>query len=250
VAVADPSVGDLLSLPGENTVFGPDNNAFYTSGVLADIDADGATELLSYHAYPGLVDSASVPARADSLLMNRFGFALPAVFDTTTGVVVNAHATVTTADITTTNGILHIIDDVLLPPDVVDMVDYAGLTSLSGGIASSTQLSAALRSAGPFTMFAPDDAAFAYDAKLVASWSPLELQSVLSYHLIGGFAPLDSASMFTGDFQTLLFPETVAIDTTVSVMVNDATVTNADLHATNGVVHVIDKVLVPVNIPN
>jgi uncharacterized surface protein with fasciclin (FAS1) repeats len=118
-------------------------------------------------------------------------------------------------------------------------------TTLAKALAAA-DLVATLEGPGPFTVFAPTDEAF---AKLPAGTleallaDPAKLQAVLTYHVVPGrvtaadVATLSSAATVQGD--------SIAIDTSMGVRVNDAHVTQADVMTSNGVIHVIDTVLLP-----
>ena len=98
-------------------------------------------------------------------------------------------ATVTTADVAATNGVVHVIDKVLVPPGVLNIVQMAQLnpafSTLVGAVVDA-DLAATLSGAGPFTVFAPTDAAFAAIASTVAGLSPAQLTTVLTYHVLAG----------------------------------------------------------------
>ena len=104
-----------------------------------------------------------------------------------------------------------------------------------------------LQGAGPFTVFAPNDAAFAALPaglldKLLLPENLAVLTSILTYHVVSG--KIMSAEVMAGDAPSVE-GSTIALGTTDGVQVNDATVIAADVEASNGVIHVIDKVLVP-----
>ena len=104
-----------------------------------------------------------------------------------------------------------------------------------------------LQGEGPFTVFAPNDEAFAalpagLLEKLLLPENVAVLTSILTYHVVAG--KVMSTDVTTGDAPTVE-GSTLALDTMSGVMVNDATVIAADVEASNGVIHVIDKVLVP-----
>ena len=104
-----------------------------------------------------------------------------------------------------------------------------------------------LQGEGPFTVFAPNDAAFAalpegLLEKLLLPENIDVLKAILTYHVVAG--KVMSTDVTTGDAATVE-GSTLALDTMSGVMVNDATVIAADVEASNGVIHVIDKVLVP-----
>ena len=104
-----------------------------------------------------------------------------------------------------------------------------------------------LQGAGPFTVFAPTDAAFAalpegLLEKLLLPENKAVLVSILTYHVVAG--KVMAADIVAGDVPTVE-GSTVTLDTMSGVKVNDATVTTADVAASNGVIHVIDAVIVP-----
>jgi uncharacterized surface protein with fasciclin (FAS1) repeats len=104
-----------------------------------------------------------------------------------------------------------------------------------------------LQGEGPFTVFAPNDEAFAalpagLLEKLLLPENIDVLKAILTYHVVAG--KVMSTDVTTGDAATVE-GSTLALDTMSGVMVNDATVIAADVEASNGVIHVIDKVLVP-----
>jgi uncharacterized surface protein with fasciclin (FAS1) repeats len=112
---------------------------------------------------------------------------------------------------------------------------------------SAASLVETLQGEGPFTVFAPNDEAFAalpagLLEKLLLPENVAVLTSILTYHVVAG--KVMSTDVTTGDAPTVE-GSTLALDTMSGVMVNDATVIAADVEASNGVIHVIDKVLVP-----
>ena len=112
---------------------------------------------------------------------------------------------------------------------------------------SAAGLVETLQGEGPFTVFAPNDEAFAalpagLLEKLLLPENIAVLTSILTYHVVAG--KVMSTDVTTGDAATVE-GSTLALDTMSGVMVNDATVIAADVEASNGVIHVIDKVLVP-----
>jgi uncharacterized surface protein with fasciclin (FAS1) repeats len=112
---------------------------------------------------------------------------------------------------------------------------------------SAAGLVETLQGAGPFTVFAPSDDAFAalpagLLEKLLLPENVAVLTSILTYHVVSG--TVMSADIMAGDVPTVE-GSTVALDTASGVTVNGATVTTADVAASNGVIHVIDAVMVP-----
>ena len=251
---------DLVSvLAGDGllTVFAPTNDAFAASGLdQAALDALSATDaarIINYHAVSGTVLSSSLAAGIVNTVAE-----LSLVVGTDGGVTLNGGntvaggATVTTADVTADNGVVHVIDRVLLPPTVADLTRYAGLTEL-GAAVEAAGLTETLSGDGPFTVFAPTNDAFPDDT------AGLNITQILTYHVLPGSAASDQVT--SGNVDTLAtqsFGEGDAatsvnldlfIDTTAGVRLNNtADVVIADVRGTNGIVHVIDGVLLPLNI--
>lgn len=131
---------------------------------------------------------------------------------------------------------------------IMDLVDgTADLSTLKAAI-DTAMLRETLNSDGPFTVFAPTNAAFAeIDSDILAYLlaNPEELTKVLTNHVVDG--KVTSADLVNGDVTTLN-GGVVTVDLTNGVMINNADVTTADVLATNGVVHIINKVLIPDNL--
>lgn len=246
VGDADPAVATLLGGTDALTVFAPTNEAFAAiSDTVATLDEAALTGVLSYHVLSGAVTSDAVPGAAGTLLTNEWGNAVTALFDTSDGVKVNG-ATVVAADIRATNGVIHVVDAVLLPPTVVDIATIGGFTGLLDAVgAASGDLGTTLSGEGPFTVFAPTNDAFDAIATAAASLTADELRDVLLFHVVGGEDPVKSTDLADGEVASLLSGASLTVDVGSEVMIEDAEVILADLHATNGIVHVIDAVMLP-----
>merc|ERR1719469_1831873 len=169
-------------------------------------------------------------------------------------VTIGGVAKVTTADVKAFNGVVHIIDAVLVPPKNIVQLAQA-TTDLSTLVAALTaaELVATLSGAGPFTVFAPTNAAFtAIDdvvTDLLKAENKADLVNVLTYHVVPG-------KKMAADLSDGMELATVLADGKLSVAVAGdtvtiggvATVATADVEASNGVVHIINAVLVPPNI--
>ena len=165
-------------------------------------------------------------------------------------------ANVTLADVGTSNGVIHVIDKVLMPTDTPnDIPRTAECSGVHNSLVSSivqAELLETLQGDGPFTVFAPTDQAFADAGIDLAALDNPEgkqtLTDILLYHVVAGAVPAanvtDCMSASTVNGNPLSF--TVG----GTVMVNGATVTATDLAASNGIIHVIDKVLMPTPTPN
>ncbi len=156
------------------------------------------------------------------------------------------------ADLVADNGVVHVIDAVLLPPTpesntVVDIiVNSEDHTTLETAVVAAG-LVETLSGEGPFTVFAPTDAAFAAlpAGTIEAVLADIDLlTSILTYHVVGGTTL--STDLMDGMVVETLNGESVTVTINAEgVFINDAEVTVADLVADNGVVHVIDAVLLP-----
>lgn len=240
-ALTRANLVDDLSAAGPFTVFAPTDAAFAASGItLNDVNTMPVAQLediLLYHVVSGEVASTAIPPKADALS------GLTLLFTTTSGVDVN-DANVVTADVQADNGVIHVIDKVLMPPDIVDMAGYAGLTSLAGALGSAGLVST-LQGAGPFTVFAPSNAAF---AALPSVPTGQALVDVLTYHVLSGQT---LANALPVSAQTLSGATASTLGQSVifgSGKINQANITVTDIKVTNGVIHLIDSVIVPSNI--
>jgi uncharacterized surface protein with fasciclin (FAS1) repeats len=154
-------------------------------------------------------------------------------------------------DIKASNGVIHVIDSVLIPEtrSIVDIaVEDGRFTTLVTAL-EAAGLVEALQGEGPFTVFAPTDEAFAAlpEGTVEGLLADMEaLTQVLLYHVVDGkvmaaqVVELDGKQVETLSGESL----SVMIDGE-AVMINDAQVILADVEASNGVIHVIDSVLVP-----
>lgn len=245
-AVMAADLVDALRADGPLTVFAPTNAAFdaLPAGTLDALLADVAalTEVPTYHVVDGSVYAADLEDVTYSLTLAGY----PVLFDLTQGAKVNA-SNITVTDIATRNGVIHVIDAVLLPPegDIVETAIAAEFNTLATAL-TTAELVDDLQGEGPFTVFAPTDAAFAalpagtLDALLA---DPAALADVLLYHVVSGWN--FSGDLTNGDVPTLLTEQSVTIAVNGGVTVNGVNVTSADIITKNGVIHVIDAVLIP-----
>jgi len=134
------------------------------------------------------------------------------------------------------------------PGNIVDVAVAAGTFTTLAAALGAADLVTTLQGDGPFTVFAPTDEAFAalpagvLDALLLPE-NLAVLQSILTYHVVAGVVL--AADVMTGDVETLE-GSTFAVDTSMGVVINGtANVTATDIMASNGVIHVIDAVILP-----
>ena len=253
-ALAQAELVSTLEGPGPFTVFAPNDDAFAAAGIdLVALDTpegkETLTDILLHHVYSGSVPASAV---TDGMMAEMFNGDKVAFTNDGTTVTVGG-ATVITADVIASNGIIHVIDKVLMPPS--DIPTTAGTTGIHNTLVNAVvqaNLLTTLSGDGPFTVFAPTDQAFT-DAgvDLTALDTPegnQALANILQYHVISGEVPAsgvtDCLSADAVNGQPLSF--TVGDS---GVMVNDANVITTDVITSNGLIHVIDKVLTPTDTP-
>ena len=253
-ALEATGLDSTLSGNGRFTVFAPTDAAFSAlpAGTLDSLlqpqNQQQLANILTYHVLGSEVRATAVLG-SDSL-DTVFGQSL-SVSGGTSPMIGNSNtmARITATDIEASNGVIHVIDTVLLPLDIVDIAagnpDFSTLVAALG----AADLVDTLRGPGPFTVFAPTDAAFAElpDGTLDDLLLPENkdtLVDILTYHVApGGFESdmlvgQNSVSMVNGDNAELSLSGS-------SLMIDGATVVVADIIAANGVIHVIDAVILP-----
>ena len=237
---------------GPFTVFAPTDDAFAAAGIdltTFDTDEENATlvDILTYHVYAGSVEVAEVTDGMTATMLNGDD----ATFTVTNESVMIGDATVTMADVMASNGIIHVIDKVLMPPaDLVDIPTVAQGTGIHDSLVAAViqaELLSTLQGEGPFTVFAPTDDAFAAAGVDLAALDNDEgkaaLTNILLYHVVSGTVP--SSAVTDGLVAAAVNGDDLTFTVGDGVMVNDANVILADVMASNGIIHVIDKVLIP-----
>jgi transforming growth factor-beta-induced protein len=265
-------LGDIFLCAGPFTIFAPTNQAFrtITPSVMQDLlrpeNQETLQELLLYHMVPGYIPSSDLQAGPlDTLL---FGYSVDITVDP---LMVN-NANILEPDLDACNGVIHTIDDVLVPetedicddytfddgttdgqdcdPNVLDIARENPNFSTIVTLIEQAGLADIFSCAGPFTALLPNNAAIDnldpdYVDYLLRPENKQELQDVLLYHFLPGSTPVDD---FTpGPAETLLAGATVEV-TTSPIRFNNASVINADEPACNGLVNEINQVLLPYGI--
>lgn len=245
-----------LKGPGPFTVFAPTDDAFAklpagTVDTLVKPENKGTlTNILTYHVVSGNVKAADVVKLkyAETIQGGDVKIAVSG-----SDVTLNGDVKVIQTDIVCTNGVIHVIDAVLAKPpaDVIETAKAAGSFSTLLAAVDAAELTATLKGKGPFTILAPTNAAFdALPAGTVANLlkpeNKTQLQNILKYHVIAGKVRSDKVVTLT-TAPTLLPSQSVTIKVDAgSVFLNGNTkVTTVDVDSSNGVIHVIDKVLLP-----
>jgi transforming growth factor-beta-induced protein len=244
-AVQAADLTSTLQGPGPFTVFAPTDAAFddLPAGALDALLADtqALTEVLLYHVVPGRILAADL--EDGQIVTSAEGREFRVTLSG--GARVNGVNVVQT-DIEATNGVIHVIDAVLIPvEDNVDTAIDAGFNTLVEAV-QAANLEDVLRSAGPFTIFAPTDEAFdalPEDALEDLLNDPEALATVLTYHVVAG--RLFSSDLSEGMELTTVEGRTITISLDGGARVNDADIVGVDVLTSNGVIHVIDAVLIP-----
>ncbi|MBK7408902.1 MAG: fasciclin domain-containing protein [Saprospirales bacterium] len=252
----------VLDGAGSFTVFAPTNAAFQALGVdLNTLSDEALTEILLYHVLGGKVASTDLQVgqtyatTATETGPGNTQLSILIEKDASGNVTINGSAKVTAADVSATNGVIHIVDGVLLPLDVVGhAAANSNFTELVGALgAANGNLVTTLQGNGPWTVFAPLNSAFEAISGTVAGLNADQLASVLTYHVVPNANVVSGAltnGMMVGTVQTEEF--TVNIDgsnvTITDASGNKANVVLTDVQATNGVIHLLDAVLIPTNL--
>lgn len=254
VAAVD-AAGLVNTLKGDGpfTVFAPTDEAFAklpegtVENLLKPENRDTLTAILTYHVVPGRVMAAQVVDLTGANTVNgqRLDIAVEG------SAVSIDKARVTATDITCDNGVIHVIDSVLIPSDKTIPETAAAAKSFSTLLAAAKAagLAETLGGEGPFTVFAPTDEAFSKlpagtVESLLKPENKQKLVDLLKYHVVSGRVYSDQA-LQAQSAKTLL-DSTIQIGLKKGVpYVNDSKLLKTDLDASNGVIHVIDSVLMP-----
>jgi len=252
-AVVAADLVATLSGEGPFTVFAPTDLAFANlpegtlEAVLADIDL--LTSILTYHVVGSTALSTDL---SDGLTVTTLNGADVTVSITEEGVFIN-DAMVNVADIPADNGVVHVIDAVLLPPAPVtntiwDIVEGSDVHNYLEAALLQQDLDGALNDTTVLTLFAPTDAAFeaaaaAYGTDIDGLLALPYLTDILLYHVTGG--AVMSTDLSDGQVVTMLNEGTATVTIDMGVFINNAQVTGPDNTADNGVVHILDAVIQP-----
>ena len=248
-AVGLAQLNGVLSTDGEFTVFAPTDEAFNNlpAGVLDAVLADSAllSNVLLYHVAGGRTLAGDLDRGQNITMLNGDSY----IEFTDAGEVFIDNAQIILTDLEADNGVVHVIDAVLLPmrETVTDVVVNSEVHNTLETAITLAKLTGLLSGDGPFTVFAPTDDAF-------GNVDPATLQSliddpegalteVLFYHVVAG--RVLSTDLSTGSVPTALGQNIDVVVDGGTVTVNGNTVVEADIEVDNGVVHVIDGVLVP-----
>jgi transforming growth factor-beta-induced protein len=270
-AVEAAGLVEALTGEGPFTVFAPTDEAFAAlpegtiDALLADPSGD-LTQILLYHVVPGMVMAADVTdgLEAETLQGGTVTFSLA------DGVTINGVNIVAT-DIVASNGVIHVIDAVILPPaeeeaaatpeateeaaeeaamdemNIVETAISAGSFTTLVAAVEAAGLVDALSGEGPFTVFAPTDEAFAAlpegTVEALLADPTGDLTQILLYHVVAGMVM--AADVTDGLEAETLQGGTVTFSVADGVTINGVNIVATDIVASNGVIHVIDAVILP-----
>ncbi len=261
-AVQAAELVDTLKGEGPFTVFAPTDDAFAAlpAGALDELlkpeNKQQLTDILLYHVVSGKVMAADASNLTSAPTVLGKDIAVKADM----GNVYINEAKVVIADIETSNGVIHVIDAVLLPPSddaameekktIVDVAVADGRFNTLVAAVTAAGLAETLSGEGPFTVFAPTDDAFAalpagtIDS-LLKPENKQQLTDILLYHVVSGKVMAADVVGLTGA-PTVLGKDVAIAVKDGKVFLNDAVqVIITDVEASNGVIHVIDAVLLP-----
>lgn len=256
-----------LSGTGPFTVFAPTNAAFselltaLKFAKLEDVPVATLKSILLYHVVSGDVRSTQLSTgyvNSLSPFANSTTVNLSLYVEKTTGVKINKDVTVTTADVVASNGVVHIVDKVIVPPTVVNhALNNANFSTLVAALTRAdlgVNYVQILSGAGPFTVFAPTNNAFQallteLNLPNLAAIPAATLNAVLQYHVVKD-ANVRAAQLTNGQQVTTFGGAKFTVNTTGGAKITDAknrisNIIATDVQGTNGVVHVVDKVILP-----
>jgi transforming growth factor-beta-induced protein len=244
---------ETLKSEGPFTVFAPTDEAFaklpshVVENLLKPENKEQLAAILTYHVVSGKVKAEKASKLTGTETVNGQRIAINKKYD---DLFIN-DSKVISADVSASNGVIHVIDQVLLPSDknLVEVASEAGTFNTLIAAVKAAGLADALLGKGPFTVLAPTDEAFAKLPEgtienLLKEENLGQLQEILKYHVISG--RVFSEQVVKLNSANTLADKKVKIKTrNGSVMINDAKVVATDINATNGVIHVINTVLIP-----
>ena len=250
---------EALQAKGPFTVFAPTDKAFAklpkgtVESLLKPENKAKLVDILTYHVVSGEVPSKVAVTLTEGKALNKKSFK---VNNTKNGLYIN-RSKVVMADIECSNGVIHVIDSVLLPPaekaaeqkNIIETAVGAGSFKTLAAALKAGGLIEALQAKGPFTVFAPTDKAFAKlpketVASLLKPENKKKLVDILTYHVVKGEVPAKVAVTLTQ--AKALNKKTFKINNTKKgLYINKSKVVKADINCSNGIIHVIDTVLLP-----
>jgi transforming growth factor-beta-induced protein len=251
-AVKAAGLVETLNGEGPFTVFAPTNAAFAklpagtVETLLKPENKEKLAAVLTYHVVAGKVMAADVKCG----MVKTVGGGSFKIGVSKAGVTVDK-ANVVATDIVGKNGVIHVIDQVILPeakPTVVGIAASNKDFSTLVAAVKAAGLVETLSGEGPFTVFAPTNAAFAKLPKgtvetLLRPENKEKLAAILTYHVVAG--KVMAADVAPGKVKTVNGKKFKVAVSNEGVMIDGASVVKTDIVGSNGVIHVIDSVILP-----
>lgn len=264
-AVQAAGLAATLSGEGPFTVFAPTDEAFAAlpegtlDSLLRPENKQQLTDILLYHVVPGKVMASDVAGLDGKMVDTALEGKQVGIKVDMGAVYLNENTKVVITDIEASNGVIHVIDSVLLPPsedaaiDKQDIVDTAvadgRFTTLVAAV-QAADLGSTLKGEGPFTVFAPTDDAFAalppgtLDMLLLPE-NKQKLTDILLYHVVPGKVMASDVIGLTSTATVLGKDATIKVEDGKVYLNDTAQIIITDIETSNGVIHVIDSVLLP-----
>lgn len=256
-----------LQAQGPFTVFAPTNDAFQALldsndswNSLEDIPVETLTSVLLFHVVSGQVMAADLSnTYVNTLSTGPNDEMLSLQVEVDGAVEFNGDSKPISTDIMASNGVIHTIDKVMLPPNVVSFaLNNSVFSSLVAALTDSrhtTNFVSLLSQEGPYTIFAPTNGAFQALLDSNDSWNSLEdipietLEAVLAYHVVAG-ANVQSDQLSDNQQITMYDGNTVVVDLSDGAKLETSSnqsvvISLTDVQGTNGVIHVVNSVLLP-----
>ncbi len=249
-AVQAAGLVDTLKSEGPFTVFAPTDEAFakLPAGTIEELLKPGnkqqLTDILLYHVIAGKVMAADV---SDGLIADT-ALGTSVFFKLDMGNAYINEAQIIITDIEASNGVIHVIDTVILPKDIVDAAVFNKFETLVAAV-QAADLVETLKGEGPFTVFAPTDEAFANLPagtleNLLKPENKQQLTNILLYHVVPGRVLAEDVVKLTEAETALGQKVTIKVEDG-KVFVDNAQVIVTDIKTTNGIIHVINAVILP-----
>lgn len=236
------------------TLVAPTNSAFddLPDGLLESLTSEQIEDILMYHVVDGATGSAEIGERLEVKALNGEWIMFQTVGE---NINVNNEVTTEFSDINASNGTVHVIDELLLPSDLRVELDQGNIIDIAKNsegfdilldAVEEIGLTPTLKFDGLFTVFPPNDEAFAeFGISTIESLSVEELTEILSYHILPISVDSDNftdqSETFTITDESLFF----TIENGDVLINNSASVVLGDVEAANGFIHAIDNVLLP-----
>jgi len=267
-ALSEANLVTTLNGDGPFTVFAPTNEAFQSLldsngdwSTISDIPSDVLESVLLFHVLSGEVRAGDLSdTYVSTLSSGPDGSNVSLQVDVTGGVKFNGSALPLTTDIEASNGVIHKIDEVMLPPSIVNhALQNPNLSILVAALTDTrhtTDFVSVLSEDGPFTVFAPTNTAFQALLDSNTAWNSLgdipiaTLDAVLKYHVVKSSANVQAADLTDGQAVEMLNDGGITIDLSDGAKISTSSnqsvnIALTDVQGTNGVVHVVDQVLLP-----